>query len=462
MGLASLAFDPRAFGAAPPPSGFEVPAKAKNCICFFMEGGPSQFDLFSYKPKLKELDGQRPPESLLSGQRFAFIDKSSAVLRASPRTFSQHGQGGMWFSDLLPNLAKKADQIAMLGAVHTSQFNHHPAQLVVQTGGSLPGRPSLGAWLLYGLGTANPQLPGHIVLNSSGFISGGESLWGSGFVSASHGGVLLQTTGAPVHNLARAPGISAGLESEAVAAVARLNALGSAAKFDRSVSDRTESYELALAMESTMPEVMDLAGESSATLQRYGLGRSDPKISISSDRRPPFGCFDLFARHALMARRLVERGVRFVNVFAGSWDMHDNLDTEMPFYAGLVDQPIAALIDDLAERGLLEETLVLFVTEFGRTPLGQGNGTGAGRDHHPSAFNMFLAGGGVKGGMTFGETDEIGWEAASGSVSVADVHATVLRLLGVDHEKLTVRFAGLDQRLTPVTESARVIGEILS
>jgi uncharacterized protein (DUF1501 family) len=468
IGLTALLSLLRANGAAAgegqAPGLTLLPAKAKNCIFFYMEGAPSQLDLFSYKPLLNQMHGQRPPESLVANARFAFIDKSKAVLLGTPRTFAQHGASGLWLSDLLPNLATQADRICMLQAVSTSQFNHHPGQLVMQTGSNLPGHPSIGSWLAYGLGRENENLPAYVVLNSSRFITAGESLWGSGFIPSPNGGVVLQATGNPVLNLQRPQGISEDAERRQLASLSRLNSLHQGAVFDPEIANRTAAFELAFKMQSEVPSLTELGQESPATLERYGLARTDPAATLNASRAPAAGVYATFARHCLLARRMVERGVRFVNVFSGSWDMHDSINLEMPFFAGMVDQPIAALIADLAERGLLEETLLVFAGEFGRTPLGQGSADdpAVGRDHHPDAFSIFLAGAGVRPGLTLGKTDDIGWSATEGSVDVADVHATLLRLFGIDHTQLTFRFAGLDQRLTPVTGRAHVIQEILA
>lgn len=451
--------------AASPGGAAAYPGKAKSCIFFYMEGAPSQLDLFSYKPQLTQLHGQRPPDSLLRDARFAFINKETAALMGTPRTFKQYGQSGMWFSDLLPNLAQHADKICMLQAVTTSQFNHHPAQLLMQSGNNLPGHASLGSWLAYGLGTVNQNLPAYVVLNSSHFISGGESLWASGFLPSEHAGVLLQPTGNPVLHLARPSGITQEVEQRGLGALSQLNALHRQQVLDPEIDSRTAAYELSFRMQSEVPSLTDLSRESSATLQRYGLDRSDLPAQLNASRAPAAGSFQTFARHCLLARRMVERGVRFVNVFSGSWDMHDNLNNELPFFAGMVDQPIAALISDLAARGLLDETLVVFASEFGRTPLGQDDPvlpSATGRDHHPDAFSLFLLGGGVKAGLTHGKTDDFGWRPVQDAVDVSDVHATLLRLFGVEHTALTYRFAGLDQRLTPVTRQSRVIEEILA
>jgi len=444
------------------------PAKAKNCIFFYNEGAPSQFDLFSYKPKLNELNGQRPPAALLDSKRFAFIQKDTAVLLGTSRTFKQHGQSGMWFSDVLPNLAQHADKICMVQTVATSQFNHHPGQLMMQTGHNLDGHPSLGSWLVYGLGSENQNLPGYVALNSASHLSGGETLWSSGFLPPIHGAVMFQPTGNPILNLSSPTGISTAVERRALDALAELNAARQAELMDPAIAARIQNYELAFRMQSEAPSLVDLSGESQATLTRYGVGRPNPPLDLTgnaSSGGPRGDVYSEFARHCLLARRMVEKGVRFVNVFTGSWDQHANMDNELPFLAGAVDQPIAALISDLEERGLLDETLLVFGSEFGRTPLGEnrpGFATVTGRDHHPEAFSMFMVGGGVKGGLTYGQTDEIGWSTTENPVDVADLHATILALFGIDHMQLGYRHHGFEQRLTPLTRESKVIDALIA
>lgn len=462
--LATLLREDGAFGMVTP----TFPVKAKNCIFFYCEGGPSQFDLFSYKPVLNQMAGQAPPPSLVKDVVFAFIKKDTATLfGVDPRwaTFQPAGQSGMMLSPLLPNLAKQADRICLLNAVVTSQFNHHPGQLVMQTGNNLEGHPSMGSWLLYGLGSPNQNLPGYVVMNSSRFLSGGATLWGSGFLSTSYAGTLFQPTGNPILNLGVPAGIPLTVERRALDSLGRLNAIRKAQMLDPEISSRVDEYELSYRMQMQAPGLLDLSTESAATLQAYGLNRTDPAATLDPLRAPAAGVYGNFARHCLLARRMVEAGVRFVNVFTGSWDAHSNLNNEMPFMAGMIDQPIAALIADLATRGLLDETLLVFGSEFGRTPLGEnrpGFAAVTGRDHHPYAFSMFLAGGGVKGGLTYGQTDDIGWAPVAGGVDVSDVHATILKLFGIDHMQLTSRYNGLDQRLTPVTRQATAIDALIA
>ena len=428
---------------------------AKNCIFIFLDGGPSQMDLFDPKPKLAELHGQKLPESMLQNVRFAFINKD-APLKASPRTFDRHGECGMVFSDLLPHLATCADDLCMVRSVVTDQFNHHPAQLMMQCGQGKLGLPSMGSWITYGLGSESQNLPGYVVLAGGRGTSGSSTLWQSGFLTSSYAGVLFRTRGEPVLNLANPPGVPRELRRIGLDALRDLNQAHFEQMHDPEIQSRIASYELAFRMQAAAVQLGDLSGEGRHTLESYGVDRTDWKIKVRRDGGP--GQYRDFATNCLMARRLVERGVRFVNIFHGFWDHHEDVDGELPFYTGMADQPIAALIKDLEQRGLLDETLVVIGSEFGRTPLGQGN---AGRDHHPFAFTMLFAGGGVKAGCTYGETDEIGWAPVRDPVHVNDLHATLLHLFGLDHLRLTYRFRGLDQRLTSVTREARVIDELL-
>lgn len=440
-----LAADP----LAPKPPHFAP--RAKNCIFIFMEGAPSQLDLFDPKPKLNELNGKPLPESLTKNVRFAFIKKESAVLMGSPRKFSKHGESGMEFSDLLPNLAQCADDILQVRSMHTDQFNHHPAQLVLSCGRGTFGLPSMGSWLTYGLGSDSSNLPGYVVLTAGRGTSAGTSLWQSGFLPSVYSGVLFRNQGDPVLNLRNPTGVSAALQREGLDALAALNARHFERMQDPEIASRIAAYELAFRMQTAAPEFIDISDETPATLEMYGVGREDAKIKASRGGGP--GQYQNYAKNCLLARRLVERGVRFVNIVHASWDHHSNLDEELAFNSGMADQPIAALLKDLKQRGLLDETLVVIAGEFGRTPLGENRGGSknvTGRDHHPNAFTILLAGGGIKGGMTYGETDEIGWNIVKDPVHINDLHATMLHLFGMDHLRLTHRFQGRDFRLTDV------------
>ncbi|HUG91631.1 MAG TPA: DUF1501 domain-containing protein [Planctomycetaceae bacterium] len=439
---------------APRPPHFSP--RARNCIFIFLDGGPSQMDLFDPKPKLRELHGQPLPESMLENVRFAFINKH-APLKASPRSFRRYGECGMEFSDLLPHLATCADDLCMVRTIVTEQFNHHPAQLMMQCGQGKLGLPAMGSWITYGLGSESQNLPGYVVLAGGRGTSGAATLWQSGFLSSSHAGVLFRTRGEPVLNLSNPPGLPRALRRRGLDALADLNQAHFERMRDPEIHSRIASYELAFRMQAAATQLGDLSGESPHTLDAYGVDREDWKIKVKRDGGP--GQYRDFATNCLLARRLVERGVRFVNIFHGFWDHHENVDGELPFYTGMVDQPIAALIQDLKQRGLFDETLLVIGSEFGRTPLGQG---AAGRDHHPYAFTMLLAGGGIRGGHTHGETDEIGWAPVRDPVHVNDLHATLLHLFGLDHVRLTYRFRGLDQRLTTVTRESRVVPELLS
>jgi hypothetical protein len=425
--------------------------KAKACIFIFMEGAPSQIDLFDPKPKLNELDGEKLPESLTKNVRFAFIQKESAVLMGSSRKFQRYGQCGMELSDLLPHLGTCADDLALIRSMHTEQFNHHPGQLMMNCGVATFGRPSMGAWLNYGLGSQSQNLPGYVVLNSGRGLSGGASLWTSGFLPSSYQGVVFRNQGDPVLNLSNPPGITAEMQHYGLETINDLNRLHHDHARDPEIASRIAAYELAFRMQTAAPELIDLTKESKETIAVYGVEREDPKIK--NDRGGGPGQFRGFARNCLLARRLVERGVRFVNVYHASWDHHSNLDTELGFNATMADQPIAALLKDLKQRGLLDTTLVIWGSEFGRTPLGE-NRVGykkiTGRDHHPFAFSVWMAGGGVKGGQVIGETDEIGWNVVKDPVHINDFHATILQLFGLDHTRLTYRFQGRDFRLTDV------------
>lgn len=425
--------------------------KAKNCIFIFMEGAPSQLDLYDPKPKLNELNGQPLPESMTKNVRFAFIKKESAVLMGSPRKFAPHGASGMVFSDLLPHLATCADDLLMVRSMHTDQFNHHPAQLVLTCGRSTFGLPSMGAWLNYGLGSESRNLPGYVVLTAGRGTSAGTSLWQSGFLPSVYAGVPFRNQGDPVLNLRNPEGLPVELQRKGLDVLAQLNQARFEEARDPEIVSRISAYELAFRMQSAAPELIDLSDESPETLAMYGVDRGEPAIKASRGGGP--GQYKNYATNCLLARRLVERGVRFVNLVHASWDHHSNLDNELAFNAGMADQPIAALIKDLKQRGLLDETLVVVAGEFGRTPLGENRGGSknvTGRDHHPTAFSILMAGGGLKGGLTYGETDDIGWNIVRDPVHINDLHATMLHLFGLDHLRLTHRFQGRDFRLTDV------------
>jgi len=431
--------------------------RAKNCIFVFLAGGPSQFDLFDHKPELVRRHGEPLPDSVLGDARFAFLQKDTARLIGTKTRFERHGECGMELSEHVPHLARHADKLLLVRTLHTDQFNHHPAQLMMQCGRGLFGLPTMGAWMLYGLGTPSRNLPGYVVLSAGRGTSGGATLWQSGFLPSSYAGVPFRSDGGDaVLDLRTPTGVPEHLQRGALDALGTINREQSARVLDPEVESRINSYELAHRMQSAAPELIDLSRESEATLAAYGLDREDPVIDAHRDGGP--GQYRSFAANCLLARRLVERGVRFVNVVHASWDHHSNLDVELPFNARMADQPIGALIGDLEQRGLLDETLVVVASEFGRTPLGENRASGApvtGRDHHPFAFPAVLAGGGVKGGLTYGTTDPFGWSPVEDAVHVNDFHATLLHLFGLDHLRLSHRYQGRDFRLTDV--AGRVI-----
>jgi hypothetical protein len=441
--------------ASPPP---HFAPRAKRCIYLFMEGGPSQMDLFDPKPRLNELDGQPMPESILKEIKFAFIQKESARLMGSPRTFRRYGDCGMELSDLLPHLSTCVDDIALIRSMHGEQFNHLPGQLMMLSGSALQGWPTLGSWLNYGLGSESRNLPSYVVLATLGRgLPGGASSWSSGFLPSQYAGTLFRNQGSPVLNLANPAGMSRDVQARSLQTINELNQL----RLDRignpEVASRIEAYELAFRMQQTAPELLDLSGETAATIDEYGLTREEASESDKS------GFQGSYARNCLLARRMIERGVRFVTLFLSTWDHHSYLDSGLSRYTRISDQPVAALLKDLKRRGLLDETLVVWGGEFGRTPLGENRVNFkkvTGRDHHPYSFSMWMAGGGVKGGQVIGETDEIGWGVAKEPVHVHDLHATILHLFGLDHKKLTYRFQGRDFRLTDV--SGNVVKQLMA
>ncbi|MDG2223197.1 MAG: DUF1501 domain-containing protein [Rubripirellula sp.] len=446
----SAAADNLANPLAPKPPHFE--AKAKACIFIFMAGAPSHLDLFDDKPILRERHGEPLPDSMLEKVRFAFIKKDNALLQGSPYQFHKHGESGMELSELLPNLGSVADDLLLVRSLHTDQFNHHPGQLMMQCGRGTFGLPTMGSWLTYGLGSETQNLPGYVVLNSGRGSSGGATLWQSGFLPSTHAGVLFRNQGEPVLNLANPTGIPMELQRQGLDALRDVNQARYAEVKDPEIAARIASYELAYRMQTAAPELIDVTSESQTTLDAYGVDREEPKDL--GGRGKQGNTYRSFAKNCLLARRMVERGVRFVNIIYASWDHHSNIPTELPYNAGCVDQPIAALIKDLKQRGLLNSTMVVWGSEFGRTPLGENrNGkrqVGTGRDHHPYSFSMLMSGGGMRGGLTYGGTDEIGWHATEDRVHVNDLHATMLHQFGLDHLQLTHRFQGRDYRLTDV------------
>jgi hypothetical protein len=435
--------------------------KAKSCVFFFNEGGASQLDLFDPKPKLKQLHGQPLPDSLTKNVRFAFIKKENALVMGSPRKFAKYGRCGMDISDFLPHLATCADDIALVRSMHTEAFNHHPGQLMLHSGVPRFGRPSVGSWLTYGLGSESKNLPGYVVLTAGRGASGGASNWTSGFLPSTYQGVLFRNQGDPLLNLDNPPGLPRDLQRKSLDAIAELNQKRFGHLGDPEISSRIAAYELAFRMQAAAPELIDLSGETQATLDAYGVNRPEP---AGGGRGSYPGVFGRYALNCLLARRLVERGVRFVHVIHASWDHHSNIDAELKYNCQMADQPVTALIKDLKQRGLLESTLVVWAGEFGRTPLGENRDgkreTGTGRDHHPFAFSLWMAGGGIKPGTMLGKTDDIGWSVAEDPVHMNDFHATLLHLFGIDHLKLTHRFSGLNVRLTNL--GGKVVEKLLA
>lgn len=446
--------------AAPRPQPHFQP-QAESCIFIYMAGAPSQLDLFDPKPKLNELHGQKLPESVTRNVRFAFIKKDTATLMGSPRRFRKHGECGMEFSDWLPQLGSCADDLLMVRSLHSSQFNHHPGQLMMQCGRPDFALPTMGAWIFYGLGSESQNLPAYVVLTAGRGASGGTSLYQSGFLPSNYGGVLLRNQGEPVLNLKNPSGLPAQLQREGLEVLSELNRKRYQEVHDPQIAARIASYELAGRMQSAAPELVDLSDEPPSILEMYGVGRPEPK-KMWRGGMAGTRTYDTFARNCLLGRRLVERGVRFVNIIHASWDQHSDLDFNLFHNAECVDQPIAALIRDLKQRGMLEKTMVVWGSEFGRTPLGEnrpGRSSNTGRDHHPFAFTMLLAGGGIKGGQVYGRSDEIGWGIAENPVHINDLHATMLHCFGLDHLRLTHRFQGRDFRLTDV--GGKVVGNWL-
>lgn len=436
---------------APRPPMF--PGKAKSVIYIHMAGAPSQLELFSYKPELAKLDGQDCPPSLLKGKKFAFIRGVPKML-GPQAAFRQQGQSGLWLSDNLPHLSTAVDDMAMLQAVTTDQFNHAPAQLLMHSGSARQGRPSLGSWVTYGLGTENKNLPGFVVLTSGGNNpDAGKSVWGSGFLPSVYQGVQCRGEGDPVLFIKDPDGMNRDIRKAAIDAINKINQVQYDEYKDPEILSRIAQYEMAYKMQISVPEVMNINDEPAYIHEMYGTKPGEAR----------------FANNVLLARKLVEKGVRFVQLFDWGWDAHGDspenaVDVGLINKCRTVDKPITALILDLKQRGLLDETLVIWGSEFGRTPMME-NREGKtmpfkGRDHHGAAFSMWMAGGGIKGGTTYGETDEIGYDITNGKTEAFDIQATILHLLGFDHEKFTYQSQGRPFRLTDV--GGKVIHDIVS
>ena len=412
--------------------------KAKRVIFLFQEGAPSQMDLFDPKPLLNQWHGKSLPPSLTKDMKLAFIKPTAAVL-GSPRTFKKYGQSGLELSDLLPHTASIADDICLIRSMQSDQFNHHPGQLQLFTGHNQVGRPSMGSWALYGLGSESENLPGFVVLSSGVGTSGGTDNFSAGFLPSTFSGTQFRGSGDPILYLTNPTGISDKTQRARLDAIRDLNGLHHSQTGDDEINARIHSYELAYRMQSSAPELLDFSKESQATLDLYGIKRNEPNP---------------YATNCLLARRMIERGVRFVQLMHASWDHHSGINQNLPKQTKTTDQPSAALIKDLKQRGLLEDTLVIWAGEFGRTPMSEmrrpEDAEGAGRDHNPNGFSIWLAGGGVKPGQTIGKTDDFSLNILEDKVHINDLQATILHLLGFDHTRLTYRFMGREFRLTDV------------
>ena len=422
------------------------PARAKSVIFLFMEGAPSQLDLFDPKPALRKWAGMPLPASVTKELQLAFI-KPTAQVFPSPRTFAAYGQCGTEFSDFIPQVASCADDLCLVRSMHTEAFNHHPGQALLMSGSIQLGRPTAGAWVTYGLGSESQELPGFVVLSSGRGTSAGSNNWSSGFLPSTYQGVVFRSSGDPILYLENPSGISRETQQARIRAINRLNAERYRETGDSAITARIQSYELAFRMQMAAPKLLDFSDEKPATLEMYGVDREPT--------RP-------YATNCLLARRMVERGVRFVMLAHGTWDDHQEINKKLKKNCDITDQPVAALIKDLKQRGLLDSTLLVWGGEFGRTPMAeqQHSWEDAGRDHHPNCFSMWLAGGGIKGGQVIGSTDELGIDGVEERVHIHDLHATMLHCLGMDHKKLTYRHMGRDFRLTDV--SGRVVEKMIA
>lgn len=451
-GLLTDAFRPSALASAARPDNPlaprapHFPGKARAVIHLFMAGAPSQLDLFDHKPALAKLEGQPLPPSVIKGQRYAFIRPDAAVL--GPRfTFRRHGQAGTELSEMLPHLATVVDDICVIRSCKTDQFNHAPGQIFFNTGFALPGRPSLGSWVVYGLGSEAQDLPAFVVMSTGAGISGGAANWSSGFLPTYYTGVRFRNSGDPILNVSSPDGIDRRAQRDTLDLIQDLNRRHLGVVGDPEIATRIQSYEMAYRLQSSAPELMDLKSESRETLEMYGCDPDKPS----------------FARACLLARRMVERGVRFINIYHEGWDAHSDVAGNLRSNCAATDRASAALVRDLKQRGMLDSTLVIWGGEFGRTPMVESNaalGRSLGRDHHPQAFTMWLAGGGIRPGMNYGATDELGFHVVENPVHVHDLQATILHCLGFDHERLTYTHQGRQFRLTDV--HGRVVKDILA
>lgn len=429
------------------------PPKAKRVIFLFQSGGPAQMDLWDYKPQLRGRAGEEVPRSVYPDERKTTMSSAQASfpVAASAFNFAQHGQAGTWVSEVMPNIARHVDEMCVIRSLHTDAINHDPAITFQQTGSVLPGRPSIGSWITYGLGSDNDELPAFVAMSSKGSAKQGQPLydrlWGSGFLPAAYQGVKFRNNGQPVLDIENPAGISRQHRRAMLDRLATLNQMHFTDTGHQGIADRIAQYELAFRLQTSVPELLDLGTETKATLNAYGPEATKP---------------GKYAFNCLIARRLLERGVRFVQLFHQGWDSHGNLPKEVRNQAKDTDQPTAALLDDLKTRGMLDDTLVIWGGEFGRTVYSQGKPKPGiyGRDHHPGCFSMWMAGGGIQGGMTYGATDDYSVNVVENAVSVHDLHATILHQLGIDHERFTFPFQGRDFRLTDV--HGQVVSDILA
>jgi hypothetical protein len=423
------------------------PPKAKRVIYLYMSGGPSHLETFDYKPELDQLDGKAMPESFTKGQPIAQLQGQALKVQGHLTKFKQHGKSGQWVSDYLPHHAKMVDDIAVIRSMVTDQINHDPAHTMMNTGTAISGRPSLGSWVTYGLGSEADDLPGFVVMTSFAGRNPqpiSQRMWGNGFLPGRFQGVEFNSSGDPVYYLTNPKGVTAAQQKELVGSVADLDRHRNSTAKNPDVDTRISQYEMAFKMQASVPDLMDISRETKDTLELYGAKPGDGS----------------FASNCLTARRLLERGVRFVQLYHRDWDHHGDLVKYMNICCGATDRATWALLTDLKQRDMLKDTLVIWGGEFGRTPMFQGKG-GPGRDHHIKGFSVWLAGGGVKGGVGYGATDELGYNAVEDVVHVRDLHATVLHLLGIDHEKFSEKYQGLDMKLTGV-EPSRVVKDILA
>lgn len=427
---------------SPPP----LPVRAKRIIHLCMAGGPSHLESFDFKPELKALNGKPFPESFTKGQQLAQLQGSQLIARGPFVDFARYGLSGQAISSLFPHIQKIADDICIVRSMTTEQINHDPAQAFMNSGSIRKGYPSMGSWLLYGLGAETDSLPGFVVFVSQGKGGGAQPVsarqWASGFLPSRFQGIQFQSKGDAVHYVGNPEGVCQSTQRQVVEEINRLDGMLADERYDPEIQTRITQYEMAFRMQASVPELTDFKSESAKTLEMYGI------------KQPGDGSF---ASNCLLARRLAERGVRFIQLYHRAWDHHGNIETAMPIAAKECDQASAALVQDLKQRGMLEDTLVVWGGEFGRTPMGQGSG----RDHHILAFSIWMAGGGIKGGITYGGTDELGYRAVENVVSTHDLHATMLHLCGINPDTFSVKFQGLDARLIGV-EPARVVQEIIA